>query len=233
MMLVCTDPEVNPAEFENMGPVEPWVEEMDGQGVRRSGSRLVEYLVVGGLAAQGYGATWVTKDLDCVVRQQRENLDRLANARRELGARLRVGGLSDDEAKLLPFQLDGASLAGGQMWTLRTDAGDLDMLANIPGKGGTRLDYEALAERAGVVQLESLTILVASLDDVEPAIPPGPNRRRRRRDGVPSPDRTERQEDRRARRPPSCVRGPPVGRLDERARYRRLRDTRHRLHSAG
>ncbi len=126
----------------------------------------VEFLVVGGVAAQGYGATRVTKDLDCVVRQQRENLDRLANALRELGARLRVGGLSDDEAKLLPFQLDGASLAGGQTWTLRTDAGDLDMLANILGKGGTRLDYEALAERAGVVQLESLIILVASLDDV-------------------------------------------------------------------
>ena len=66
----------------------------------------VEYLVVGGVAAQAYGATRPTKDLDCVVRHQRENLDRLGGALRELGARLRVGRLSDDEARLLPFQLD-------------------------------------------------------------------------------------------------------------------------------
>jgi hypothetical protein len=126
----------------------------------------VEYLVVGGVAAQAYGATRPTKDLDCVVRQERQNLDRLGSALRELGARLRVGGLSDEEARLLPLQLDGASLAGGQMWTLRTDAGDLDVLANIPGAGGTRLGYEALVERAGMVQVDNLTILVASLDDV-------------------------------------------------------------------
>lgn len=126
----------------------------------------VEYLVVGGVAAQAYGATRPTKDLDCVVRHQRENLDRLGGALRELGARLRVGRLSDDEARLLPFQLDGPSLAGGQMWTLRTDAGDLDVLANIPGAGGTRLDYEALVERAGLVHVDNLSILVASLDDV-------------------------------------------------------------------
>jgi hypothetical protein len=71
-------------------------------------------------------------------------LDRLGGALRELGARLRVGRLSDEEARLLPLQLDGASLARGQMWTLRTDAGDLDVLANIPGAGGARLGYEAL-----------------------------------------------------------------------------------------
>jgi hypothetical protein len=126
----------------------------------------VEYLVVGGVAAHAYGAIRPTKDLDCVVRHQRGNLDRLGGALVELGARLRVGGLSDEEAKLLPFQLDGASLAGGQMWTLRTDAGDLDVLANIPGAGGTRVGYEALVERAGLVQVDNLTILVASLDDI-------------------------------------------------------------------
>jgi predicted nucleotidyltransferase len=52
------------------------------------------------------------------------------------------------------------------MWTLRTDAGDLDVLANIPGAGGTRLDYEALVERAGLVHVDNLSMLVASLDDV-------------------------------------------------------------------
>ena len=126
----------------------------------------IEYLVVGGVAAQAYGATRVTKDLDCVVRHQRENLDRLAGALKELGARLRVSKLSDEEAKLLPLQLDASSLAANQMWTLRTDVGDLDVLANIPGAGGTKLGYDALVERGSVVQVENLNILVASLDDV-------------------------------------------------------------------
>jgi hypothetical protein len=40
MMLVCTDPAVDPREFENIEPVDPWVAEMDGQGVRLYGSEL-------------------------------------------------------------------------------------------------------------------------------------------------------------------------------------------------
>jgi hypothetical protein len=40
MMLVCTDPAVDPREFENIEPVDPWVTEMDGRGIRRYGSEL-------------------------------------------------------------------------------------------------------------------------------------------------------------------------------------------------
>jgi hypothetical protein len=42
MMLVCTDPAVDPDELDNTTPVEPWVEEMDGRGARRFGSQLDE-----------------------------------------------------------------------------------------------------------------------------------------------------------------------------------------------
>ena len=93
----------------------------------------VEYLVVGGIAAQGYGAARPTKDFDCLVRREQANLDRLAAAMVELGARLRVGGLSDEEARALPVQMDGAMLAQNEISTWRTDAGDLDVLTNIPG----------------------------------------------------------------------------------------------------
>jgi hypothetical protein len=62
----------------------------------------VEYLVVGGVAAQSYGAAKPTKDFDCLVRREQANLDRLAAAMVELGARLRVGGLTDEEARALP-----------------------------------------------------------------------------------------------------------------------------------
>jgi hypothetical protein len=40
MMLVCTDPVVGPAEFDRIEPVDPWVAEMDGRGVRLFGSEL-------------------------------------------------------------------------------------------------------------------------------------------------------------------------------------------------
>ena len=40
MMLVCTDPAVDPQDFAHMEPVAPWVAEMDGRGVRLYGSEL-------------------------------------------------------------------------------------------------------------------------------------------------------------------------------------------------
>jgi hypothetical protein len=40
MMLVCTDPAVDPREFDRVEPVDPWVEETDGKGVRLYGSEL-------------------------------------------------------------------------------------------------------------------------------------------------------------------------------------------------
>jgi hypothetical protein len=40
MMLVCTDPVVDPREFDRIEPVGPWVAEMDGRGVRLFGSEL-------------------------------------------------------------------------------------------------------------------------------------------------------------------------------------------------
>ena len=40
LMLVCTDPAVDPREFARAEPVDPWVAEMDGRGVRLYGSEL-------------------------------------------------------------------------------------------------------------------------------------------------------------------------------------------------
>jgi hypothetical protein len=71
----------------------------------------VKYLLCGGAAATAYGAERPTEDADCVVSRERANLDRLAEAMRELNARLRVAGMTDAEANLLPVQIDGATLA--------------------------------------------------------------------------------------------------------------------------
>ncbi len=62
----------------------------------------VEYLLVGGMAARFYGAARTTKDVDLVPNSHAENLDRLAMTLRDLGAFLRVGGLSDEDAQALP-----------------------------------------------------------------------------------------------------------------------------------
>ena len=85
---------------------------------------------------------------------------------RELNARLFVEGLSDDEASLLPMRLDGTWLARMEISTWRTDAGDFDVLADIPDRAGRHLDYDELEPRSSVVRYEDITIRVASLEDI-------------------------------------------------------------------
>jgi hypothetical protein len=96
----------------------------------------VEYLMVGGVAAIGYGAKRPTEDADCVVRRERANLDRLADALQELNACLRVGGMTDAEARLLPVQIDGTALDMAGMSTWMTDAGPFDVLAGLEAADG-------------------------------------------------------------------------------------------------
>ena len=52
----------------------------------------VSFVAVGGLAAQWHGAQRTTKDLDVCPAWDKENLDHVAGALRELGARLKVPG---------------------------------------------------------------------------------------------------------------------------------------------
>jgi predicted nucleotidyltransferase len=126
----------------------------------------VEYLIVGGAAAYAYGAERPTEDADCVVRRDRANLDRLAGALREMHARLRVGGMSDAEAKRLPVQIDATALNMAGMSTWMTDAGACDVLAGLEAPDGQLVPYDELAERAGVLQGDGFVIRVASLEDI-------------------------------------------------------------------
>ena len=83
----------------------------------------VEYLMVGGIAAIAYGAERPTEDVDCVVRRERANLERLAGALLELHARLRVGGMTDAEARALPVQIDATALERGRFETRESCVG--------------------------------------------------------------------------------------------------------------
>ena len=126
----------------------------------------VEYLLVGGIAARAYGAQRPTFDVDCVPEPSRENLDRLAAAMRDLHARLRVEGLTDEEAALLPVQVTGSTLVRMELSTWRTDGGDLDVLADIPDRDGRHLSYRELVGRASELNLDGIVVRVAALDEV-------------------------------------------------------------------
>jgi len=90
----------------------------------------VDCLIVGGFGAQAHGAHRQTLDIDVVPRGTDANLERLAAALRDLGARLRVGGLTDDEARALPVTVDAATLRSFVSSTWMTDAGPVDVLGD-------------------------------------------------------------------------------------------------------
>ena len=147
-----SDREVHPLDLDRMFTV------LDRHGV--------EYLLVGGVSATAYGAKRVTTDFDCLPARNEGNMGRLAAAMAELNARLRVDGLSDEEARQLPVQLDAAMLSSMEISTWRTDAGDLDILGDMPARDGRRQRYEDLEPRSTEIIIGSVTVHAAALDDI-------------------------------------------------------------------
>jgi len=119
----------------------------------------VRYVLIGAAAARLAGAPVVTEDIDVTPATDHANLERLAAALRELGARRR--SVADPDG--VPFPTDAELLASVDMWTLSTAAGDLDVCFK---PSGTRaygdLRREATRERLG----KGLDVVVASLRDV-------------------------------------------------------------------
>ena len=98
--------------------------------------------------------------------RERDKLERLASALRELNSRLRVARMSDEEAKTLPVRIDGVMLeiTGNSTWT--TDAGPFDVLADLKDDQGHSVDYEELLSRSIVVHGDGFVVNVASVDDI-------------------------------------------------------------------
>jgi hypothetical protein len=120
----------------------------------------VEFVVIGGFAAQIHGSSILTRDLDICYARAQSNLERLAAALRDADARLRGAPAA------LPFRLDARSLANGDAFTFDTRLGALDVLGTAPAIGGQRLDYEALSRTALSVELGGHRFMFASLDDL-------------------------------------------------------------------
>jgi hypothetical protein len=116
----------------------------------------VDFVVVGGVAVIVHAIPRFTKDLDICYSTLPGNLDRLGSVLVELGARLR--GVEAD----VPFVPDRRTLVHAQMLTLTTPDGDIDLLTDPDGSPG----YAALRRNATRIDLEGVTVLVASIDDM-------------------------------------------------------------------
>lgn len=119
----------------------------------------VRYVLIGAAAARIAGAPVVTEDVDITPATDPKNLERLAAALRELGARLR----SSAQPEGVLFPVEAEMLTSAEIWTLTTSAGDLDVCFTPAGtRGYDDLRREASREHLG----KGLIVTVASLRDV-------------------------------------------------------------------
>jgi hypothetical protein len=116
----------------------------------------IDFVLIGGLAARLHGSPTVTDDLDICHSAEPDNLERLAEALRQMQAKLR-GAPTD-----VPFLLDARTLAAGAKFTFSTDYGPLDCMALPAGVNG----YDELSRTADRMRFNDLEVLVASIDDL-------------------------------------------------------------------
>lgn len=118
----------------------------------------VDYVLVGGLAGVLHGSTAMTNDADIVPAGDRDNLERLAAALRDLDARLR----SPDTPEGVPFDPHPELLASMATLNTTTRCGDLDATFAPSGLTG----YDDLAEGSVEFDIAGFRVRVASLADI-------------------------------------------------------------------
>jgi hypothetical protein len=119
------------------------------------GRHRVDYVLVGGLAVQTHGHVRTTIDVDLLPSPDPPNLDRLAKALNELGARVLNPGAAGT-------RIDAAMLPRATLWQFATQHGAVDVLHDAPGAP----PYGELRGRALKIKLGRLDLAVAGLDDL-------------------------------------------------------------------
>lgn len=116
----------------------------------------VRFVLIGGLAAQVHGSPSLTLDVDICFDLESDNLHRLATVLADLAAIRRElpSGVS--------APLDVRALRAGDVFTLRTRFGDLDLLAHPDPD----LDYRTLVEHSIEAEILGVRVPVAGLDDL-------------------------------------------------------------------
>lgn len=116
----------------------------------------VRFVIVGGIAGRLWGSPTVTNDLDICYARDAANVGNLSRVLSTLNARLR--GVDAN----VKFEVDERALTLGDHFTLVTDAGNLDVLATPAGTRG----FDQLMDTAAKLDLEDLSVYVASLEDL-------------------------------------------------------------------
>lgn len=101
--------------------------------IRRLVDAQVDFILIGGLAANAHGSARVTTDVDVSYRRAAPNLARLVKALKPVKPYLRGAPPG------LPFEWSVATLRAGLNLTLMTADGAVDLLGEIVG-GGTYED---------------------------------------------------------------------------------------------
>lgn len=143
-----------------MTPVEPPSDPapvpLDAERILRTlAEHGVDYVLIGGLAVQTHGHPRTTNDADVIPAPDPANLDRLAAALRDLGARVLN---PDHEGE----QIDARMLPRATIWQLTTRDGGVDVLHEVPGGRS----YDELRAAALEIELDGVEIHVVGLDDL-------------------------------------------------------------------
>ncbi|HSZ14025.1 MAG TPA: DUF6036 family nucleotidyltransferase [Solirubrobacteraceae bacterium] len=121
----------------------------------------VDYLIIGGVAVQAYGHVRTTQDVDVVVAPDIPNLERLAAALGQLGARLK--GV---DAHLLGIDPTNAMhLRDGANFGLTTSAGGLDVWTDTAALKGAR-SWDEMREQAVEANVGELFMRFVDRDDL-------------------------------------------------------------------
>jgi hypothetical protein len=124
-----------------------------GRLVRTLANAHVEFIIVGGLAANAHGAARVTTDVDVVYARSDANLRRIIHALAPLKPYLRGAPPG------LPFDWSIKTLRAGLNFTLTTTSGPIDLLGEIAGGGG----YDRLIAHTSVVHAFSCEFALLDL----------------------------------------------------------------------
>ena len=114
----------------------------------------VDFIVIGGLAANAHGSPRFTQDVDVIYSRAGDNIARLVLALAPIKPYLRGAPPG------LPFEWSVETLVRGLNFTLTTSAGDIDILGEIVGGGS----YEDLRAHSTVMRIFRRDVRVLNLD---------------------------------------------------------------------
>lgn len=114
----------------------------------------IEFLLVGGAAANLLGSARFTLDVDIVYSRREENVAKIVRAFSGIHPYLREAPIG------LPFQFDAGTIRNGLNFTLITDLGPIDLLGEVPGGGA----YEQLVPFSEIKNVYGLALRCVTLE---------------------------------------------------------------------